>query len=42
VIEGGERRLEASLRDAVALEIAAIRSTDRELFLSLQDPTESA
>ncbi len=42
IVESGERRLEASLRDVVALEIAAIRSADRELFLSLQDPTDSA
>lgn len=42
ILESGERRLEASLRDTVALEIAAIRSADRELFFSLQDPTDSA
>lgn len=40
VVEEGQRRLETSLRDAVALEIGAIRAEDRELFLSLQDPAD--
>jgi hypothetical protein len=39
-VDDGERRLEASLRDAVALEIAAIQADDRELFLSLQDASD--
>lgn len=38
--EEGQHRLEAAVREAVTQELRAITADDRELFLSLQDPTD--